>query len=323
MIEKQNIIKFAKAVIESEIDALKSLKDKAINKNFLKMMDLILNSKGKIILSGVGKSGLVAQKIASTLVSTGTQSLFIHPVEALHGELGIIFKEDIAILFSNSGDTSETNKFAAIIKKKGVKIIAITNNENSKISSISDITINLKTPGEACPHNIVPTSSTTAMMVFGDVIAITLMKMKGYGKKDFALNHPGGNIGRLLYVKVSDIMRKGKANPVISADKKIKDAISAMTKTSVGAVSVVDSKKRLVGFFTDGDIRRNFNNIKLQDSIKKHMTRDPISINQNEMAILAANIMHSKKIDNIPVVDDSKKVVGIIDERDLIKEGII
>ncbi len=317
------IVKYAKDVILSEINALKALYEKSFDKNFVELINDILSARGKVILSGVGKSGLVAKKISATLVSTGTPSIFIHPVEALHGDLGIVNNDDIALLFSNSGQTSEVIRFAQYLSKKNIKIYSITNKKDSKLLTYSKTFILLHTPSEACPHDLVPTSSTTAMLAFGDAVAITVMKLKRYTEKDFAASHPGGNIGRLVYLKVSDIMRKGKDNPVIDHNAKVEDAVKVMTQTSVGAVSIVDSKGRLVGFFTDGDIRRNLNLIKPHHPVRLYMTQKPVKINLSASVMDVAKILEEKKIDNIPVVDKKGRVVGIVDERDLIREGIL
>jgi len=319
----RRVIKIAREVIETEIESLKNLKLKGINSSFVRLINLIISSKGKIVLSGVGKSGIIAQKISSTLTSTKTPSIFIHPTEAMHGDIGIISSEDILILLSNSGETIEVNKFASICSKRNVKIVSITNNPKSKLASISDISIIINYKKEACPYNIVPTSSAISMLALGDAMAITLMKAKKITQKDFAINHPGGNIGKLFYLKVREIMRSGERNPVININSKVKDAISEMTRASLGAVSIVDNDYKLRGYLSDGDLRRNFSKISISDSISIHMTKNPIRINENEMAIEAARIIETRKIDNIPVVDKNNRVVGIIDERDLLREGII
>lgn len=317
------ISSFAKEVIKTEIKALKALVDRSIDESFIDIVQEILNLNGKVILSGVGKSGLIAKKISSTLLSTGTKSVFVHPVEAMHGDIAIITKNDLVLLFSNSGDSPEIVKFAQILKKKEVKIFLVTNKKDSRLAFISDRVILLNTPKEACPHNIVPTSSTTAMLVIGDALAITLMKLKNYTKDDFAEVHPGGGIGKLLYIKAYDLMRKGKDNPVVSINSTVKDTIKKMTETSLGAVSVVDKYGRIKGFFTDGDIRRKLSKINLSDKISIHMTKKPITIRYDISAYEVAKILESKKIDNIPVVDEKNRVIGIIDERDLIREGIL
>jgi len=316
-----NIIKIAKKVIDDEKKTINDLK-KTIDNNFVKAIDILLSQK-KIILTGLGKSGIIAKKISSTLASIGIESVYIHPVEAMHGDMGIISKGDVIIALSNSGNTNETNKFILLAKKRNARIIGITSNSNSKLLQISDITLNIKVRKEACPYNLIPTSSTTAMLVLGDAIAITILSLKGYQREDFAKNHPGGNIGRLLYVKVSEIMRKGKLCPKVFKDQSVRDAIDIMTSTSLGATTIIDKKGKLIGYFTDGDLRRKFENIRLDEKIEKYMTPKPLSINQDELAINAAKIINEKKIDNLPVVNKDGKVVGIIDEKDLIREGII
>lgn len=321
-LRKINVIDLARKVIDIEIKALGSLKN-GIDLSFKKAIDLILHSNGKIILTGVGKSGIVAQKISSTLTSTRTPSIFIHPTEALHGDMGNVNEGDVVIALSNSGESIEVNKFVSICKKRNAKVISVLNAKSSKLASISDVSIILHTPREADESNLIPTSSAISMMAVGDAISICLMKLKGYSSNDFVRNHPSGNIGRLLYLKVYEIMRKGKENPVIKLNATIKDALRVMTETSLGAVSVIDSKNRLCGYFTDGDIRRKFSRIKIDDKISKHMTKKPLSIRYDRMAIEAAEILESRKIDNLPVVDEKNRVCGIIDERDLIREGII
>jgi arabinose-5-phosphate isomerase len=317
------IIRIARKVIDQEKKSIEGLRN-LIDEKFVKVIDILssLNDK-KVILTGIGKSGIIAKKISSTLMSIGVNSFYIHPIEALHGDIGIISEGDVVIALSSSGSTLETNKFVSIVKKRGVKVIGITNNPNSKLSHLSDIVLNIGVRREACPYNLIPTSSTTAMIALGDAIAISVLSVKGYKRDEFTKNHPGGNIGKLFYIKVKEIMRKGKDNPVIYKEKTVKEAIDIMTLTSLGAVSVINKNGKLIGYFTDGDLRRKIAFIKLNDKIERYMTKNPLCIDENELAIKAAKIINDKKVDNLPVVDEKKRVVGIIDERDLIKEGII
>jgi arabinose-5-phosphate isomerase len=317
------IIRIARKVIDQEKKSIEDLKN-LIDEKFVKVIDILcsLNDK-KVILTGIGKSGIIAKKISSTLMSIGVNSFYIHPIEALHGDIGIISEGDVVIALSSSGSTLETNKFVSIAKKRGVKVIGITNNSKSKLSHLSDIVLNIGVKREACPYNLIPTSSTTAMIALGDAIAISVLSVKGYKRDEFTKNHPGGNIGKLFYIKVKEIMRRGKDNPVIYKEKTVKEAIDIMTLTSVGAVSVIDKNGKLIGYFTDGDLRRKIAFIKLDDKIERYMTKNPLFIDENELAIKAAKIINDKKVDNLPVVDERKRVVGIIDERDLIREGII
>lgn len=317
------ITKFAKEVVKIEIAALVSMYKKTFDKNFITLINDILSLNGKVVLSGIGKSGIIAQKISSTLISIGIKSIFLHPVEALHGDAGILDGSDIVIVLSNSGESLEVIRFVEFLLKRNIKTYIVTNNPKSKLSKLSRLLIYLHTPKEACPHNIVPTSSTTAMLVFGDAVAITIMKMRKKSRDEFLKLHPGGGIGKLFSLKVSDIMRRGKQNPVVRQDATVRQAIDKMTETKLGAVSIVDNNGVLVGFFTDGDIRRKFETINLSDNISKYMTRNPVSVKTTDFAIHVAKIIEEKKVDNLPVVDDNGKVVGIIDERDLIREGIL
>lgn len=320
-LKKSEILSLAKDVILSEAKSVRDL-TASIDENFLCALDMILNSS-RVVLTGIGKSGIIAKKISSTLSSTGTSSFYLHPVEALHGDMGGITKGDIIVALSNSGQTEEINKFLALLKKKNFKVISITSNPNSRMSKFSDLVIDIRVKKEACPYNVVPTSSTTAMLALGDAIAISLMVMKGFDKNNFADLHPGGNLGRLLNIKISDIMRTGKDNPVVREDCSLEKAINIMTETKLGAVSVVDGTGKLSGFFTDGDLRRKIKFVNLSESIKKYMTKNPVFVYKDSMAWEAVKIIQEKQIDNIPVVDKSKKVVGIVDERDLLKAGLL
>ena len=322
---KRELISNAREIMAEEARAVIKT-SKGLGESFIKAINALSNIKGKVIVIGIGKSGLIGRKIAATLSSTGTPSIYLHPVECLHGDMGIVNENDIIIILSYSGETSETNNLLPFLKSKGLVVIAITKNVNSKLAKRATITIPLGINKEACPHNIVPTSSTTGMLALGDAIAITLMKINGFDSSNFARLHPGGNLGKLLNAKVKDIMHKGKDNPVINESKSIKQALFVMTKTKVGAVSIVDSKGRLKGFFTDGDLRRFFQKGKTDLNIKiKHaMTANPITVYPDTKAIKAAEIITSKKIDNMPVVNpDTLKPVGILDERDLLDEGLI
>lgn len=320
-ISDKKIFAIARNVILSESKAIRSL-SYFIDQNFLKAVRTIMSST-KIVLTGIGKSGIIAKKISATFSSTGTASFYIHPVEALHGDIGTIADGDIILALSNSGQTDELNKLLLLLKRKKIRIISITSNPLSKMARLSDIVLNIRVKKEACPYNVVPTTSTTAMLVMGDALAITLMKMKGFDKDNFAQLHPGGNLGRLLNIKASDIMRKGKSNPVAIVDWTVEKVIKIMTKTTLGAISLVDKKGRLCGFFTDGDLRRKIKFISLSEKIRKYMTTNPIFLYPEDMAWKAAKIMQEKNIDNIPVIDKKRRVVGIIDERDLLKEGLM
>ena len=313
----------AKEVIVSEVSAINNLK-KTLGKELYLICKEIHNCKGKLIIFGVGKSGHIANKLSATLSSTGTPSFFIHPSEGLHGDIGSVRKNDVVLIISNSGCTPEIVRLLPNLKKIGCKILSLCGNDDSKIFKYSDISINISIKKEACPLNLAPTSSTTATLVVGDVIAIILMKMKNFKSDDFASNHPGGRLGKNLNLKIKDIMKRNKDIPIITSEKKLKDALIEMTKKSLGCVIVSSDSKKAVGFFTDGDLRRSIN--KLLDihntSIVKTMTKKFISCKENDFALDVLNIMKEKKINSLPVLDDKKKIVGAINMHILIDSGI-
>ncbi len=318
------IVKTAKAVIKSESRAVAGL-SVTVDASFVKAVRLMERCTGKAILLGVGKSGLIARKVAATLASTGTRSVYLHPVESLHGDLGMIAADDVAVAFSYSGETEETAKLLPILKKQGLPVISITNNPGSRMGRNSDVVLRLRVKSEACPLDIVPTSSTTAMLALGDALAVTLMKLKGFGRSEFAELHPGGNLGKLLNLTVKDLMRGGRQNPVVKETASIAAALRVMTATRAGAVSVTGAGGRLAGYFTDGDLRRALQDglADLSAQIRTVMTRRPLRVHPATMAMEAARIISDKKIDNLPVTDSGTgRPVGIIDERDLLKEGL-
>ncbi|MGB2579088.1 arabinose-5-phosphate isomerase [Elusimicrobium simillimum] len=316
--EKTDIKKIASEVIKIESAELANAY-KSIDANFLAAVDAIAKSKGRVVVLGIGKSGIIGRKIAATLASTGTPALFMHPVEALHGDLGMITNGDVVLALSYSGNTEEIGKLLPSLNKLKLTVISMTGNKNSKLAKLSDIHIEMHVCKEACPYNLAPSSSTTVMLVLGDALAISLMKLKKFEKEDFAVFHPGGSLGKLLTNNVEDIMSKGSKNPVTPKTALIKDALVVMTKTKAGATSVVDAKGKLIGFFTDGDLRRALQkdgNI-LNKKIVDLMTKNPTTVTADTPAIEAAKIINARHIDNVPVVDKNKKVVGILDKSDL------
>lgn len=318
------ILKTARGVIKSESAAVSGLAG-ALDASFVKAVRLLERCQGKAVLLGVGKSGLIARKIAATLASTGTRSVYLHPVESLHGDLGMIAADDVAVALSYSGETEETAKLLPILKKQGLPVISITNNAGSRMARHSDVVLRLRVKSEACPMDIVPTSSTTAMLALGDALAVTLMTLKGFGRNHFARLHPGGNLGKLLNLKVGDLMHKGRENPVVKEGAAVAEALRVMTATRAGAVSVTGKGGRLTGYFTDGDLRRRLQDgsLDLGAPIKGVMTRSPLTVHPETPAMEAARLISERRIDNLPVTDSgSGRPVGIIDERDLLKEGL-
>ena len=313
----------AKKVIDSEVSAINFLK-KNLGKELYLLCKEIHDCKGKLIILGVGKSGHIANKLSATLSSTGTPSFFIHPSEAMHGDIGSVSKKDTVLIISNSGCTAEIIPLLPNLKKIGCKILSLCGNKNSKIYEDSDISINISVSKEACPLNLAPTSSTTSALVAGDVIAVILMKMRNFKSDDFGKNHPGGRLGKNLNLKIKDIMRKEKDIPIILKKKKLKDALIEMTKKNLGCVIINDENKKAIGFFTDGDLRRSIN--KLLDihntSIEETMTKKFISCEENDYALDILNIMKEKKINSLPVLDSKKKAIGAINMHILMDSGI-
>ena len=320
----KSAVGIAKNVIRIESQALTALLPK-INRQFEKACELILKSKGRVVVTGMGKPGFIAQKISATLSSTGTPSLFLHPAEALHGDLGRVMKEDVVIALSNSGQTEEIVKLLPVVRKIGAKLIAMTGNPRSLLAHHSDIVLDVSVKKEACTMNLAPTASTTAMLAMGDALAVTLLEKKGFKPENFALYHPGGDLGKKLLLKVSDIMRTGKSNPLVHEDKSVREVLREITEARAGSAAVVDKKGVLKGIFTDGDLRRYLNKGKniLEWKIRDAMTPTPIAIQMDHLAAEALEIMRSKKIDEVPVVDKKRHPIGLLDVQDLLRAGLV
>lgn len=316
------IKKLARQVIDTEYKAL-ALTKQSIDENFLQAVQVIAKSKGRVVVLGIGKSGIIGRKIAATLASTGTPAFFVHPVEALHGDLGMITAGDVILAISYSGQTEEINRILPSLERRKLTIISMTGHKHSKLALMSDIHLTIYIEREACPYNLAPTASTTATLAVGDALALCLMKVKHFEKRDFATFHPGGSLGKLLTQQVKDVMHTGADNPVVPLHASVKDALFVMTKTrGAGATSVVDNKGKLAGYFTDGDLRRLLQqqgaNV-LEKPISAVMTKTPYHLLDTMPAIEAAKMIHSTRVDNLPVLNKSGKVVGIIDEKDLIE----
>jgi len=314
----------AKRVLRIERDAIGRLVNR-VDSNFERVVNFIAKTRGHVIVTGMGKPGFIAQKISATLSSTGTPSLYLHPAEALHGDLGRVTKEDIILALSNSGETEEIIKLLPIIKKIGARLVAMVGNTRSALAKNSDFVLDVSVKREACPLGLAPTTSTTAMLAMGDALAVALLDKKGFKEKDFALFHPGGILGKRLILKVGDIMRKGGANPIVKETDAVKKVLLAITKARAGSASVVDRKGRLVGIFTDGDLRRHIETDRrlIDRSVKEVMTKNPTTIKKERLAAEAFDILRSKKIDEIPVVDEKRRPVGLLDVQDLLKAGLV
>ena len=321
---KINIIKRAREVLDIEAKAISSLK-KNIGRDFQKAVQFIMRSKGRVVVSGMGKAGIIAQKLSATLSSTGTPSLFLHSAEAIHGDLGRVTKDDVVIILSNSGSTDEIKKLLPILKKIGAKIVAITGNTGSFLARYSDAVLDTAVKKEACPLGLAPTASTTAMLAISDALSVCLLELKGFKEEDFAFYHPGGSLGKRLFLKVEDIMRTAGANPVVKENKKISEVLIKITQARAGSASVVDKKGRLTGIFTDGDLRRHLERDPdlTKRRVKEIMTKDPITVTAKMLALEAMRILEEKKIDEVPVVDKDKRPVGLLDVQDLLKAELV
>ena len=317
-------IKRAKEVLRIESEAIASLINR-LNKDFPKAVEMLYSCRGRIVVTGMGKAGIIGQKISATLSSIGRPSLWLHPAEAIHGDLGRVVKEDVVLAVSNSGETEEIIKLLPTIKKIGVKLISLSGNAKSTLVKNSDIALDISVREEACPLGLVPTASTTAMLAMGDALAIAVLEKKGLKKKDFAFYHPGGNLGKKLLLKVKDIMRTGRANPVIKEGALVKEALLAITSARAGGASVVNKTGILVGIFTDGDLRRHLEHdphLSIR-KLKEVMTRSPIVIREERLAAEALGILQNRKIDEVPVVDKKGRPVGLLDVQDLLKAGLV
>ncbi|MCK9572138.1 MAG: KpsF/GutQ family sugar-phosphate isomerase [Candidatus Omnitrophica bacterium] len=321
---KINIIKRAKEVLDIEAKAINRLKGR-ISKEFLRAVEISLKCRGRVIVSGMGKTGIIGQKFSATLASTGTPSLFLHTAEAIHGDLGKVTAEDVVIILSNSGSTSEMKQFLPILKKIGSKIIALTGNTKSVLAKYANVVLDVSVEKEACPLGLAPTASTTATLALADALAVCLLEIKGFKEKDFAFFHPGGALGRRLLLRVDDIMRRGQGAPVVKMNEKVSAVLLKITAGRAGSATVVDNQGKLAGIFTDGDLRRNLesdNQLPLR-KVSLVMTKNPTFVDKDMLAAEAMRILQDKRIDEIPVVDKNRRPVGLLDVQDLLKAGLV
>ncbi len=317
----ENILETALKVIDTEAESILGLK-RLLTEDFAKVVDLIYHSKGNVIVSGIGKSAVIAQKIVATLNSTGTTAVFMHAAEAIHGDLGIILEEDIVIIISKSGETPEIKFLTPLIKIRKNKLIALVGNKESYLARQADYILDCTVPYEACPNNLAPTSSTTAQLVLGDALAVALLKMRGFTAEDFAKFHPGGALGKRLYLTVGDLCVKN-AVPIVGPNDDMTRVIIEISEKFLGATAVIEDNK-LLGIITDGDVRRmlikhaNIEKVKARDI----MTSNPKTIEKDELAAKALEIMQRIEISQMPVMDNGK-YIGIVHIHDLLKEGLL
>jgi arabinose-5-phosphate isomerase len=317
----------ARQVFDIEIAALRKVRAQ-LDQSFDRAVEIILEAirrRGKIVVVGIGKSGNIGQKIAATLTSTGSTSVVLNSVDALHGDLGIMNDGDVVLALSYSGESEELLNLLPAMKRFSVKIISLTGNGKSSLARHSDVSINVKVPMEACPFNLAPTSSTTAMLVAGDALAMAVLQARGFKQKDYARFHPAGAIGRAMLLKVGDIMRSGNRNAIAGENLAVKEALLVMTRARSGSLSVVNTRGKLVGVFTDGDFRRHMagDTQLLLQPLKAVMTLDPICISENALAVEALKIFNERNIDDLIVVNAKKEPVGLVDSQDLPKLKIM
>ena len=324
ILASRTALELAKQVLTIEAEAIQSLSAR-LGQSFLDAVALLLNCKGRVIVSGIGKSGHIARKIASTMASTGTPAYFVHPAEASHGDIGMIARDDVLIALSNSGESEEMLTILPLLKRQGGRLIAITGNADSALAREADVHLDARVDKEACPLNLAPTASTTAALALGDALAVALLDAKGFGAEDFARSHPGGALGRRLLTHVRDVMRSGDDIPWVSEATGFSEALLEMSKKRMGMTAVLDATGRVSGVFTDGDLRRTLAQV---DDIRAAriadiMTRGPRTIGPDKLAVEAVQIMEERKVNQLLVVSDEGKLVGALNMHDLFRAKVI
>ena len=318
------VLDLARRVLEIEAEAVRALADQ-LDGGFVRAIELILASKGRVIVSGVGKSGHIGRKFAATLASTGTPAYFVHAAEAAHGDLGMITANDVLIAISYSGTGEELLKIVPLVKRQGASLIAITGNPDSPLAQEADVHLNAAVKEEACPLNLAPTASTTAALALSDALAVALLDARGFGADDFARSHPGGALGRRLLTHVSDVMRSGDAVPRVGEDALLADALMEMTRAGLGMTAIVDADQRIVGIYTDGDLRRSlangcdFGTARVADV----MSRGPKTIHAEALAVEAADMMETRRISQLLVADGEGRLLGALNHHDLMLAKVI
>ncbi|MEE4744170.1 KpsF/GutQ family sugar-phosphate isomerase [Pseudomonas alliivorans] len=324
MNQPSDLIQSAQRTIRLEMEAIESLLAR-LDADFVRACEMILSSKGRVVVVGMGKSGHIGNKIAATMASTGTTSFFVHPAEASHGDMGMITRDDIILSLSNSGTTSEILTLLPLIKRLGISMISLTGNPDSTLARAADVNLNVSVLHEACPLNLAPTSSTTAALVMGDALAVALLEARGFTAEDFAFSHPGGALGRRLLLKVEHVMHSGDALPTVKRGIPLRDALLEMTRKGLGMTAVLETDGRLAGIFTDGDLRRTLDrafDIR-ETTIDEVMTIHGKTVNADMLAAEALKIMEDNKISALVVVDENDHPVGAFNLQDLLRAGVM
>ncbi len=313
-----------KAVLKIERDALDRLFHR-VDRRFEQAVDLLSRCVGRVVVTGMGKPGIIGQKISATLSSLGVPSLWLHPAEAAHGDLGRVTPQDVVIALSHSGETDEILHLLPVLKRIGSKLIAVTGNPKSRLAKQADIILDTGVTEEASPWGLVPTASTTVMLALGDALAVALSERRGFTQHDFAALHPGGSLGKRLTLKVEDLMRTGPNNPIVHEEDMVKKVLLVITRARAGSANVVDGKGRLLGIFTDGDLRRHLEEDPqiLRRKVAHVMTKNPKALPMGHLAVEALRLLKAYRIDEIPIVDSRSKPVGLLDIQDLLKAGLV
>ena len=320
----QQTLELARQVLITEADAVRALAER-LDQNFYRAVELILACRGRVVVSGMGKSGHIGHKIAATLASTGTPAFFVHPGEASHGDLGMIAHDDVVIALSNSGESAEITSILPLIKRRGAKLIGMSGNPHSTLGTESDVHLNAAVDKEACPFNLAPTASTTAALALGDALAVVLLEARGFSVEDFARTHPGGSLGRRLLVRVRDVMHTGERLPRVTLAASTKEALLEMTDKGLGMTAVVDETDRVRGVFTDGDLRRALEKKLdiLSVGVDQVMTPNPKTIGPDQLAAEAVEKMETLRINGLLVVNEDGQLAGALNMHDLLRAGVV
>ena len=323
----EQMLEQARNTLQMEADDILELVPR-VDEHFSAAVAMILDCPGRVVITGMGKSGIIGRKMAATFASTGTPSFYLHPAEGIHGDLGMVTESDVVIALSNSGETGEVLHILPSLRRIGAKLIAMVGNAESSLAKNSDITLDVGVSQEACPLGLAPTSSTTAALAYGDALALALLSKRKFTASQFAVFHPGGSLGRKLLLTVEDIMHSGADNPVVNGATTVQDALFVITDKGLGAVSVVDDNEIMIGVLTDGDIRRGLSKgiDFLQRSVTELMTRAPKTITKDKLAAQALHLMESnspKPITVLPVIDEERRVIGLLHMTDLVRQGVV
>ena len=320
----EELLALAADVLDTEARAVDTLKSR-LDENFIAACELCMNTPGRVVVTGMGKSGHVSNKIAATLASTGTPAFFMHPAEASHGDLGMITEQDLLLAISYSGETEEVITILPVVKRMGARLLSMTGNPNSTLARAADVHLDISVAKEACPHNLAPTASTTATLAMGDALAVALLKKRGFTAEDFARSHPSGSLGKRLLLRVSDVMHTGDRIPAVDKDVSLRDALLEMSAKGLGMTAIVDDASRILGIFTDGDLRRTLD---AGADIRKTPIRDVMHTNcktadQDMLAAEALHMLEENKITGLLVIDDDGVLVGALNIHDLFREGLM